>query len=191
MYPNSMFYIAGDIDEKQWYQCRNGHPGNFSKVWIPTNWRFVHYAVDMRSKDDELKLFKTDVRRVMREVFTDGNQTDANRINSYVKKNYKTVTFEEATSMFVNGDIWIAGTHKTNEALLKKGIVSGYINRNKEIVKEDEDGAVKRGSFTTHSFQGLTIETERVFMSLDFFEYAMLYTSISRVCNFNQIVLVR
>jgi hypothetical protein len=191
MYPNSVFYIAGDIDENQWYQCRNGHPGQFSKIWIPKNWRFVNYTNDMRSKDDQLKMFKSDVRNVMRKVFTDGGQTDSMRVSEYVKKNYKTVTFDEATSMFKTGNIWIAGTHKTNDELLKRGVVSGYINRNKEIVTQDEAGAIKRGSFTTHSFQGLTIESERVFMSLDFFEYAMLYTSISRVCNYNQIVLVR
>jgi hypothetical protein len=191
MHPNTMFYIAGDIDEKQWFQCRNGHPGAFSNIWIPGNeWRFVYYTNDMRSKDNQLRAFKQDVRNVMKQVFTDGNQMDAVRVNYHVKKNYKTVPFEEAAKMFVPGDYWIAGTHKTNDKLLEKGIVSGYINKNKEIVQENEDGAIKRGSFTTHSFQGLTIETERVFISLDFFEYAMLYTSISRVCNYNQIVLV-
>jgi hypothetical protein len=191
MYPNAVFYIAGDIDEKQWYQCRNGHPGEFSSVWIPKNWRYVYYTNDMRSKDEQLKAFKSDVRRFMKSIYTDGNQTDATRIAEYVKQKYPTVSFDEATNMFVNGDVWIAGTHKTNDELLKKGIVSGYINRNKEIVSDDQEGAVKRGAFTTHSFQGLTIETQRVFMSLDFFEYAMLYTSISRVCNYSQIVLVR
>lgn len=191
MYPNSLMFIAGDIDEKQWFQCRNGHPGQFSSIWIPgEKWRYVYYTNDMRSKDEELKAFKMDIRREMKAVFTDGNQMDAVRINYYVKKNYKTVPFEEAVKMFQPGDYWIAGTHKTNEKLLERGVVSGYINKNKEIVQEDEVGAVKRGSFTTHSFQGLTIETERLFVSLDFFEYAMLYTSISRVCNFNQIVLV-
>jgi hypothetical protein len=191
MHPNTMFYIAGDIDNKQWYQCRNGHPGEFSQIWIPgKEWRYVYYTNDMRSKDNQLKEFKSDIRRVMKEIFTDGNQMDAIRMNQYVKKNYKTVPFEEAAAMFQPGDYWIAGTHKTNDKLLQKNIVSGYINKNKEIVQENEAGAIKRGAFTTHSFQGLTIDTERVFISLDFFEYAMLYTSISRVRNFNQIVLV-
>jgi hypothetical protein len=191
MYPNAVFYIAGDIDEKQWYQCRNGHPGEFSSVWIPKNWRYVYYTNDMRSKDEQLKAFKSDVRQFMKSVFTNGNQTDATRVAEYVKQKYPTVCFDQATAMFAAGDVWIAGTHKTNDALLKKGIVSGYINHNKEIVSDEQPGAVKRGAFTTHSFQGLTIETQRVFMSLDFFEYAMLYTSISRVCNYSQIVLVR
>ena len=191
MYPKTLFYIAGDITPKQWFQCRNGCPGMFSKIWIPNNsWRYVYYVNDMRSKDNKLREFKTDIRRVMEEVFTDGDQTDASRINLYVKKNYPTVKFDDAVSMFQPGDIWIAGTHKTNDKLLEKGIVSGYINKNKEIVQEDEPGAVQRGSFTTHSFQGLTIESQRLFVSLDFFEYAMFYTSISRVRNYEQLVIV-
>lgn len=191
MHPNTLFFIAGDIDEKQWYQCRNGHPGAFSKVWIPGNeWRYVYYTNDMRSKDQELRDMKTNIRNYMKDAFTDGGQFDARIINKCVKSRYQTVKFDDAANMFVPGDIWIAGTHKTNNNLLERGIVSGYINKNKEIVAEEEVGAEKRGSFTTHSFQGLTIETQRVFISLDFFEYAMLYTSISRVRNFNQIVLV-
>jgi hypothetical protein len=255
MYPRTRFYIAGDVDRDRWYQCRNGYPGKFSKIWMPktifegkfnfkplrngygsnppeytscwkcekslhlddTAWCYecaiickdcynpeIHdveyidhkkyyikeYTTDYRARDDELKDFKQKVRFVMRSVFTDGGQEDANRINGFVRKNYKTVSFDEAVKMFSVGDVWIAGTHKTNEKLLKAGVVSGYMNGRKEIVSEEEKGAEKRGSFTTHSFQGLTLETERVFVSLDFFEYAMLYTSISRVCNMSQLVIV-
>jgi len=191
MYPRTRFYIAGDVDRDRWYQCRNGYPGKFSDVWMPSDKHYVkEYVVDYRAQDDELKEFKQKVRFVMRSVFTDGGQEDANRVNGFVRKNYKTVPFDEAVKMFSAGDVWIAGTHKTNEKLLKAGVVSGCMNAKKEIVDEDEKGAEKRGSFTTHSFQGLTLETERVFVSLDFFEYAMLYTSISRVCNISQLIIV-
>jgi hypothetical protein len=280
MYPNTRFYIAGDVDGDRWYQCRNGHPGKFSEIWLPTDvivekfelmrpmdcpgyefnphipgevmgyclecktdlyWDIpayhlydtqicvecytpenqrrldikysgcnpvrhrespklprnhtdnkyyycVEYTVDYRSKDEELKAFKVDVRREMREVFTDGGQLNANRVASYVRKNYATVPFADAVKMFASGDVWIAGTHKTNQKLLDAGVISGYFNKQKEIVAEGDGEA--RGSFTTHSFQGLTLETERVFVSLDFFEYAMLYTSISRVCRMSQLVIV-
>lgn len=191
MYPNTLFYIAGDIDSKQWFQCRSGFPGQFSKIWIPSDWRYVYYTNDMRSRDNELKKLKEDLRCQMRKVFTDGGQFDSIMMNEYLKTRVDTVSFDEACSMFQPGNIWIAGTHKTNKRLLDKGIVSGYINREKEICSEDSAGAEKRGSFTTHSFQGLTIEHERLFVSLDFFEYAMLYTSVSRVCNFNQLIIVR
>jgi hypothetical protein len=189
LYPNTKFYYAADVDKKQWFQCRNGHPGAFQTIWMPTDKHHcVEYLIDYRSKDEELKEFKRNVRFIMREVFTDGGQMDANRVAGYVKKNYATVPFVDAVKMFAAGDIWIAGTHKTNQKLLDVGIISGYFNKQKEIVAEGDGDA--RGSFTTHSFQGLTLETERVFVSLDFFEYAMLYTSISRVCNMSQLIIV-
>lgn len=186
MYPNSLIYVAGDIDKKQWFQCRNGYEGNFSKVWIP-NWRMVNYENDMRAKDEQLKAFKVDIRNAMKHYFTDGGKTDASRINMYVKKNYPTVEMSDAMKMFQPGDVWIAGTHKTNDKLLQNGIVSGYI-KNKEM---NETDGVQRGSFTTHSFQGLTIDSKKLFVSLDFFEYAMFYTSISRVRNMSQLVIVK
>ena len=245
MYPRTRFYIAGDVDRDRWYQCRNGHPGKFSEIWMPkdkhhaeltsvdwnifteesrfkgtecekcknlicfgdkawqgddidwcldcykpTPYYIKEYLTDYRAQDQELKDFKQKVRFVMRSVFTDGGQNDANRVAGYVRKNYKITPFDDAVKMFNAGDVWIAGTHKTNEKLLTAGVVSGYMNGRKEIVAEEEKGAEKRGSFTTHSFQGLTLETERVFVSLDFFEYAMLYTSISRVCNMSQLIIV-
>lgn len=191
LYPNTLFYIAGDIDKKQWFQCRNGFPGNFSKIWIPNDWRYVHYKNDMRSRDGELKKLKEDIREQMRKNFTDGGQFDSMLMSMWLKKRVATVSFDEACTMFQPGNIWIAGTHKTNQKLLEKGVVSGYINKDKEIYCEESVGSEKRGSFTTHSFQGLTIENEKLFVSLDFFEYAMLYTSISRVCNYEQLVIVR
>ena len=187
MYPNTLFFIAGDIDEKQWFQCRNGAPGKFSSIWIDPTWRFVHYTTDMRSQDEELRTFKADIRSEMRRVFSDGGDIDSKRMSHYVQD--KAIDFFDAVQMFTPGDAWIAGTHDTNKKLLAMGVVSGFINNDKEIVYSGE--GEKRGSFTTHSFQGLTIKDKRVFISLDFFEYAMLYTSVSRVCKMDQIVLVR
>jgi hypothetical protein len=248
LYPNTLKFIAGDVDDKQWYQCRNGHPGSFAKIWMPTSrrdheWKkcdvnifvdgcefngvechhcnkyvpvgnmawegddewvcsdcsdktnikgyhVVHYTKDWRAKDERLRVLKEELRDEMRRIFTDGNQTDAIRMKMFIQNRIATTKFADAVKMFRGGDIWIAGTHKTNQKLLESGVVSGYINKNKEIVSVAEDGAEKRGSFTTHSFQGLTLETQTVFISLDFFEYAMLYTSISRVCRITQLVIV-
>jgi hypothetical protein len=190
MYPNSLMFVAGDIDEKQWYQCRNGSDGRFNSIWIPRDWRYVYYTEDMRSKDIGLQEMKRDVRAYMREVFTDGGKVDAAYVNLYVRGKYPTIPFEEATAMTQEGDIWLSGTHKTNDALLEKGICSGVITADKEVVYDPTAEGVKRGSFTVHSFQGLTIRDKRVFVSLDFFEYAMLYTAISRVCRLDQLVLV-
>lgn len=192
MYPTTRFFIAGDMDGKQWYQCRNGKPGQFSKIWMPSReeWTYVDYTKDMRSRDDKLKEFKETIRSLMRGVFTDGNERDAMRINYFVRTNYKTVKFEEACKMFNSGDVWIAGTHQTNAKLLEAGVVSGVITPKKEAILSADAEGQKRGSFTIHSFQGRTIEDKRVFVSLDTFEYAMFYTAISRVRSFNQLVIV-
>lgn len=191
MYPGSLFLIAGDVDKKQWFQCRNGHPGQFSKIWNPSDWRYVMYEKDMRSQDEELRVLKEKVRNAMREIFTDGGQVDASRMNAIVRNMVQTVRFDDAVKMFSMGDTWIAGTHKTNQRLLEAGVCSGYINKMKEIVSSDEEGAIKRGSFTIHSFQGLTIESGKVFISFDMFEYAMLYTAISRAVRIDQLVFVQ
>lgn len=196
MYPNTKFYIAGDVDTKQWYQCRNGHPGAFSEIWIPSSEYYIlDYTTDYRSLDDGLKAMKIAIRDEMRRVFSDGGQTDALRMNAFMKKyvvanGLCAMSMDDAMKSFVKGNIWIAGTHKTNKKLLDNSVVSGYINRDKEIVAEENDKAEKRGSFTTHSFQGMTLESEKVFISLDFFEYAMLYTSVSRVRRLSQLVFV-
>jgi hypothetical protein len=190
MYPNALIYLAGDIDGKKWYQTRNGKPGSFSKIFIPTDWKYVYYLNDRRSRDEELKKMKLKVREIMDKHFRDGGNLDSQRVIYDFKKEYPTIKFEDAVSMFKEGDTWIAGTHKTSDKLLEKGVVSGYINEKNEVCGKDDKGAVARGAFTIHSYQGLTIECGRVFISLDCFEYAMLYTAISRAVNFNQIVLV-
>jgi len=187
MYKNTMFLIAGDIDDKQWFQCRNGCPGKFSRIWIPNNWKYVHYTTDYRSKDEELKKFKVAIRNEMKRVFKNDNMTDTMAIQSFILSNQPVLSFNDAVAKHSMGDTWIAGTHQTNLQLLKKGIVSGYINSDKEIVKEGE--GEQRGSFTIHSFQGLTIDSGKVFICIsDVFEYAMIYTAVSRCVNMNQIV---
>lgn len=189
MYPHTMFLIAGDIDEKQWYQCRNGCPGKFSKVWIP-NWKYIHYTTDYRSKCEELKACKMAIRDEMKRIFTDGNSCDNARMMLFMYEKHKVLPFTEAVKQHVVGDTWIAGTHRVNKLLLDKDIVSGFINSDKEIVKEGE--GEKRGSFTIHSFQGLTIDEGKVFICVsDAFEYAMIYTAVSRCVRMDQVVFFR
>lgn len=188
MYPESLIFVAGDIDKKQWYQCRNGENGEFKELWQPNDWRYVFFEKDYRSLDNDLRKFKLDIREKMREIFTNGKNGDANKIRDWVMLNYKIQSMNDAIKEFRDGDIWIAGTHNTNKQLLESGIISGYI-KNKELTFNPE-GAEKRGSFTIHSFQGLTIEDKRVFISMDNFEYAMFYTAVSRVRKYDQIILV-
>ena len=180
LYPESLIFVAGDIDEKQWYQCRNGTDGTMLPLWNSTGWRFVFFEKDYRSLDSELRQFKLDVRQKMREVFTTGQMYDTHRIKQWVIENYPVESFDSAVSSFREGDIWIAGSHSTNKKLLERGVVSGKIEKTGEV----------RGSFTIHSFQGLTIQDKKVFVSLDLFEYAMFYTAISRVREMSQLVFV-
>jgi hypothetical protein len=177
MYPQSQFLIAGDIDQKQWFQCRTGHIGNFNQVWRPNEWRYVFYENDYRSLDDDLKQLKQDIRNEMKRIFT-GDDMDFKKMNEYIKKRVSTISFDEAVSMTNKEDIWIAGTHRTQDKLKERGISCEF---NDEI----------KPCFTVHEFQGLTVEHRRVFINLDMFEYAMIYTAVSRVRKMDQLVFVR
>jgi hypothetical protein len=176
MYPESQIIIGGDIDQNQWFQCSNGYPGHFSKIWMGKGWRFVNYETDYRALDDELKVLKQDVRNEMKRIFT-GDDLDTTYMKIYIKKRCKVIKFDEAVAMTGVDDIWIAGTHKTEKRLKDKGVSCNYKGETKP-------------SFTIHSFQGQTIDDKRVFIKLDLFEYAMLYTAISRVRRMSQIILV-
>ena len=178
MYPECLILIGGDIDKNQWFQCRNGYTGHFSKIWMNPNWRFVFYENDYRSLDNELKQIKINIRNEMKKVFTDGEMIDTLKIKQYILNNYKSISFDEAIKEHLNGDMWIVGTHKTKDKLKLNKI-------------ECEFNDKKQNGFTIHSFQGLTITDRKVFIKLDMFEYAMYYTAISRVRHFNQIVFVK
>ena len=99
-------------------------------------------------------------------------------MKQYILNNHSSISFEEAIIEHKAGDMWIAGTHKTEEKLKLAGISCTYNEKTKP-------------SFTIHSFQGQTIENRKVFIKMDMFEYAMYYTAISRVRHYNQIVLVQ
>jgi len=178
MYPECLFIIAGDIDKNRWYQCRSGYTGNFSKIWTGKDWRFVYFENDYRALDDELKTFKIGIRNEMKRIFTNGDLGDTLKIKQYILNNHSSISFDEAIKDHRKGDMWIVGTHKTEEKLDSVGISCEYNDKVKP-------------SFTIHSFQGQTIEDRKVFIKMDMFEYAMYYTAISRVRHFSQIVLVR
>lgn len=177
MYPESLILVAGDINKDRWYQTRNGSPEKFSEIWRPSDWRYVFYDTDYRAKCTILKQLKYAIRNEMKNIFTDGGIVDTLRMTNFIHSSCRVEAFNEAVTMFSDGDIWICGTHKTESKLKKANIVSTFENE-------------KKTCFTIHSFQGLTIPEQRVFISLDLFEYAMLYTAVSRVCHFSQLVFV-
>lgn len=190
LYPTALLLLAGDVDGDMWFQTRNGNGSNFNPVWTPgTKYKTVHYSTDFRAQDQQLKDLKTAIRAEMKRVFTNGELRDSNVIKKWLFDNYKTVSGAEALALHKDGDIWIAGTHDTNKKLLTRGIVSGFKNTNGSI--DFEKGDEKRGSFTIHSFQGLTFSSGKIFICPDVFEYAMTYTAISRAVSMDQIVIIR
>lgn len=177
MYPHTQIIIAGDIDkEGRWFQCRNGYPGNFSKIWNDSSWRFVYFETDYRALDDKLKAMKTAVRNEMKRVFH--SSVAEMEMREFIKQNYETYSMKEAMTATGGDDIWICCTKKRLAMLKDAGIKSKWRDR-------EEPG------YTVHGFQGQTISHRRVFITLDVFEYAMLYTAISRVREFWQVVFVR
>lgn len=192
MYKDSLIILAGDLNSKgQWFQCRNGRPELFSRIWKPKNVDIVCIEGDRRSRDDKLRNLKLIVREVMEKCFVSGDEGEEYVMRTWARKNLPCVEFNDAVKMFSAGDRWIAGTNKTSDKLLENGIVSGWYHQGGFVSFEEKEGYQKRGSFTIHSFQGRTLETGKIFISInDLFEYAMLYTAISRAVNFDQLVFV-
>jgi hypothetical protein len=191
LYTDSLIIIAGDLNERQWFQCRNGHPGDFSVVWKPVGVDVLEVAGDRRSRDDKLRKLKLDIRDEMKRVFIDGDTSEVTRMKMWSYKNLPPTKFQDAVAKFAAGDVWIAGTHATSKKLLDAGVCSGWYKQGGFVSFEEKEGYTKRGSFTTHSFQGRTLETGKIFVSLnDTFEYAMLYTAISRAVSYDQLVFV-
>lgn len=191
LYKDSLIILAGDLDQKgQWFQCRNGKPGEFSTIWKP-NIDVICIEGDRRSRDDKLRNLKVLIRNVMQKHFISGDAGEDIVLRLWAKKNLTILKFDEACKLFVNGDRWIAGTHKTSNKLLEKGICSGWYKQGGFVEFEEKEGYEKRGSFTIHSFQGRTLESGKIFISVgDLFEYAMLYTAVSRAVHFDQLVFV-
>jgi hypothetical protein len=207
MYPNTLFILAGDIEGKQWFQCRNGDGKNFCELFDVSDWKTIKFESDWRAKGcDELVAFKKALRVQMREWVGEGGRRDAEFIESWVRKQVKAVSFEDAvmTAMFDDGYVWIDPLRETSDKLLKYGVCSGYrckyegkdkdgVFRTKgEILSYDAGNITeKKGSITTHSIQGQTISKGKIFISLKgSFEYAMIYTAVSRAVSMDQLVFV-
>jgi hypothetical protein len=191
-YPLSLILLGGDIDYDQWYQCRNGTPGNFSKVWLyDREIHTIHIDGDRRSKDDKLKQLKIDIRSEMKRIFVDGDSGENEQMIAWAYNNLPTINLVQAIEMFKEGDHCIAATHRINTALLAGGVCTGWYKSGGHISYTEVEGYEKRGSFTIHSFQGKTVENGKIFISLsDMFEYSMLYTAVSRATQFEQLYFI-
>ncbi len=186
MYPSSLILLAGDIDSSgRWYQCRTGGGATeWNTIWKPSGVDVIEYLEDRRSRDDELKTLKLQIRNMMQLCDLDDG---IYQMEEWAKRQLPISKFE-----FVEGDTCIAGTHRTNAKLLEKGIVSGYYKKGGYVSDVPLPNYEKRGSFTIHSYQGKTIEKGNIWIFIDdLFEYAMLYTAVSRAVNMSQIKFVK
>jgi hypothetical protein len=183
MYPESLILLAGDIDKDgRWFQCRSGNGEEWNTIWKPTV-DVIEYLDDRRSRDSDLKKLKLKIRGAMK-------QCDLECGIYQMEEWAKRLPISEFA--FIDGDTCIAGTHRTNEKLLKKGVVSGYYKKGGAVSDVELPGYEKRGSFTIHAYQGKTIETGNIWICIDdLFEYAMLYTAVSRAVNISQIKFFR
>ena len=193
LYPNSLVILAGDIIASgQWFQCRSGTPGKFAKIWKPVNVDIINITGDRRAKDDKLKALKLTIRDKMKQIFINGDSGECDFLKTWISSIVSTIGYGEAITQFQVGDVWLASTHRVNNALLKAGVVSGWYKEGGEISDVAKDGFKKRGSYTIHSIQGATLENRRIFISVDdTFEYSMLYTAVSRATHYDQLVFVK
>jgi hypothetical protein len=184
MYPESLILLAGDIDSSgRWFQCRSGGGEEWNTIWKPVDVDVIEYLEDRRSRDSDLKALKLRIRNAMKQCDL---ECGLYQMQEWAERKLPISNFE-----FVDGDTCIAGTHRTNEKLLLKGVVSGYYKKGGFVSDVEMLGYDKRGSFTIHSYQGKTIEKGNVWIFIDdLFEYAMLYTAVSRAVNFSQIKFV-
>ena len=185
LYPESLILLAGDVDASgRWYQCRSGGGKEWNQIWKPSDVDVVEFLEDRRSRDDKLKALKLCIRNVMKQCNLEEGQF---QMEDWAKKSLPISKFE-----YAEGDTCIAGTHRTNKKLLDMGVVSGYYKKGGAVSNVEQPGYEKRGSFTIHSYQGKTIETGNIWIFIDdLFEYAMLYTAVSRAVSFSQIKFVK
>ena len=186
MYNTSLIFIAGDIDEKQHYQCRSGNPSKYWEIFKPINvLPLIHYTTDYRSKTEELKHMKLDFRNYMKQIYTDGGLNDTKKMKHYIQQHYKTISLEEAIKQATPKDVFMWSTHRVEQQIPTKlkPTCTGTLD---DFVKPQE--TIKRG---VHAYQGKTIHfPTKIFITLDFFEYAMPYTAISRATHHQQIYFV-
>lgn len=188
MYKESLLLFAGDIDlNGHAYQCTMNDGMKKAIVWKPEGVDVIRYETDYRSKDESLKELKLAIRNQM-DLIHD------NEINHMIMKMWakQHLSIDSSITDFVEGrDTVIAGTHMTNKKLLQNGVVSGWYKKGGHISSTKVEGYEKRGSFTIHSYQGKTIKTGNVWIVIDdMFDYAMLYTAVSRCERIEQLKFV-
>lgn len=166
LYPDALFLLAGDLDDKQHYQCRSGNPTQYWEIWKPTL-PIVHFTNDYRSRTPELKHRKEHMRTEMRNIYTDGGLKDTGKMRDYVMDHYPILSFKEAVKQAMPDDIFLWSTKRVEDTIPETFQRLGV-----------------------HKSQGLTLSNAKVFITMDWFEYAMPYTALSRCVDHRQVQFV-
>jgi hypothetical protein len=164
LYPYSLIFYAGDIDnEGVYYQC--SFTGD---RWTPPKDLPIHYfTTDYRSKTEELKNFKLKLRKLIEDEFP------SRYISEAVEASFPTITTEEAILQFnPSQDIFLAGLNNYLAQL--------------PFTKDKQ-------KFSVHKAQGKTIRNpSKIFIATQtMFEETMLYTAVSRAEHHNQLIFVK
>lgn len=196
MYPSTLIILAGDADVLPDGRLFNYQIGNMAgEPWEAHDVEVYEVLGDRRSEaGDPLIQLKMDMRKHMRSVMS-GLGDGGLEMAMWLASQLPLVSQADAVARFAPGDIWIASTHAKNAELLGAGVVSGWRQSGMGLASRlsftEQEGWEKRGAFTIHSFQGMTVEGRRLFITLDkMFDPTMGYTAISRVRRLDQIVLV-
>jgi len=166
-FPKSLILLAGDIDKIQHYQCRGGTSNNYMEIFSPKSMPIVDFTTDYRSITPQMKALKLNLRRFMKEIYTNGGLEDTQKIRTFLKDNFPHISLKQALKEANENDIFLYST-----------------NRVKNLITHPNKKSV-------HSFQGKTIEPPtKIYITIDWFEYAMPYTAISRAKHHAQIIFV-
>ena len=186
MYPKALILYAGDIDRRQHYQCRGGSVVKPEEIWtIPESMPVVEFTTDYRAKDDTLKAMKLSLRAEMRRVYTDGGVSDTNKIRQYIRKNFAVIPLAQALNEAADKEGNVANKGSDYEkGKYESSIFMWSTHRVEKMIPET---FVSKG---VHMFQGQTIERNHIYICMDFFEYAMPYTALSRARYSTQITFV-
>jgi len=167
-FPKSLILLAGDIDANQHYQCRGGTSNNYMEIYKPTI-PIVEFTTDYRSLTTEMRNFKKNLRKEMKRVYTDGGLKDTHEIRKWLMTDnspIRCIPLSQALQEATETDIFLYSTNVVRDKL-----------------PENRKGV--------HAFQGQTVDPPtRLFITVDWFEYAMPYTAISRARHHDQIVFV-
>lgn len=196
LYPSTLIVLAGDADVLPDGRLFNYQIGNMAGEPWEAHDVVIHEVLgDRRSVvGDPLIQLKMDMRAQMRKVMS-GLGDGGLEMAMWLASQLTLVSQADAVKQFAEGDIWIASTHAKNAELLEAGVVSGWRQSGRGLASRlsftEQEGWEKRGAFTIHSFQGMTVEGKRLFITLEkMFDPTMGYTAISRVRRLDQIVLV-